>query len=64
MEKAKAQKKVISQWKPLKWTEYEKLPEKTKQEYNIHERQYNLERKWKRNSVEAGTKKLEKFFNQ
>lgn len=53
-------------FKPLKWTEYEKLDSKAKESYGKQEKEYNFNRKMQKkygNSVERGTKKLEKFFS-
>ena len=63
MEKKELAQKM--QFKPLKWTDYEKLDTKARESYGKQESEYNFNRKMQRkygNSVERGTKKLSKFF--
>lgn len=55
-----------SEFKPMKWTEYEKLSPKEKEVYNEGERKYNFDRKMRRKgygvTVEQSAKRLSKYF--
>ena len=53
-------------FKPLAWTEYEKLSPAAKETYNKGEREYNYERKMRRKGYgvnpEKSAKRLSKYF--
>jgi hypothetical protein len=61
MDKTKNQEKVIKEFKPIKYQEYEKLGKEQKNQYNKQEQQYKLDRKLKR-FANAGKNKLNNFF--